>query len=93
VNLGIAERGALLGAPVDPLLLGVDIDEGDHIRSGQRRDAAGQLRQHLPVHLAQLQHVPPGEGAQEDPSVTFHSHACYAEMRALPMRAFMHSHA
>jgi len=34
---------------------------------GSSGGAAGQLRQDLPVHLAQLQHVPPGERPQERP--------------------------
>src|SRR5262249_35775447 len=52
---------ALLLGPVDPFLLGVDIDERQHVLTGQQRGAAGQLRPHQPVHLPELQHVPPGE--------------------------------
>ena len=48
-------------------LLEVDVQEGQHVRAGQQRRADGQLRQELPVHLLHLQHVPPGEGAQERP--------------------------
>jgi hypothetical protein len=48
-------------------LLGVDIDKGQRLLAGQQRRAPGQLRQQQPVHLAQLQHVPPGERAQERP--------------------------
>jgi hypothetical protein len=55
------ERRALLGVPVDPLLLRVDVDEGQDVRPGQQRGAAGQLRQDLPVDLLQLKDVSPGE--------------------------------
>jgi hypothetical protein len=61
------ERRALLSVPVDPLLLGIHVHEGEHISTGQQRGAAGQLRQNQPVDLLQLQHVPPGEGPQERP--------------------------
>ena len=37
LDLGESERHALLGVPTDPLLLGVDIDEGERIRAGQQR--------------------------------------------------------
>jgi len=66
-DLRVPERRALLGVPVDPFLLGVDIDEGQDIRPGQQRGTAGQLRQDLPVDLAQLKDIAPGERAQERP--------------------------
>ena len=56
-----------VAAAVDARLLRVDVKEGEHVRAGQQRGAAGQLRQKLPVDLLQLQRVPPGEGAQERP--------------------------
>ena len=65
LDLGMAERRALLLMPVDPLLHRVNVDERQHVRAGQQRCAAGQLRQQQPVHLPQLEHVPPGERAQE----------------------------
>jgi hypothetical protein len=67
LNLGMPEPGALLLVPVDALLLGVDIDKGQHVLAGQQRGPAGQLAQQQPVHLAQLEHVPPGERPQERP--------------------------
>ena len=57
----MAERRALLLVPVDPLLHRVDVDERQHVLAGQQRGAAGQLGQQQPVHLPQLEHVPPGE--------------------------------
>ena len=45
------ERRALLGMPVDPLLLRVDIDEGQDVRAGQQRGRGGPVRQELPVDL------------------------------------------
>ena len=64
-DLGIAERRPLLLVSEDPVLLGVDIDEGQDVAAGQQRRAARQLRQELPVHLLQLPDIPPGERAQE----------------------------
>jgi hypothetical protein len=55
--------------PVDAFLLGVDINEGEHARAGQQRGLDGQLRQHLPVHLLQLQHIPQVNERRNDPSV------------------------
>jgi hypothetical protein len=66
-DLGVPEPGALLVVPVDAFLLGVDIDEGEDLLAGQQRRAAGQCGQQQPVHLPQLQHVTPGERAQERP--------------------------
>jgi hypothetical protein len=52
LNLGVAERRALLLMAVDALLLRADIDERQHARPGQQRGAAGQLRQQQPAHPA-----------------------------------------
>ena len=67
LDLGMPERCALLGMPVDPFLLRVDVNKREHVPAGQQRGAAGQPGQDQPVHLLQLQHVPPGEGPQERP--------------------------
>ena len=58
LDLGEPERRALLGMPVDPFLLGPDINKGKHVRIGQQRGAAAQFRQELTVGLVQLQHFP-----------------------------------
>ena len=65
LDLRMAERRALLGAPVDTLLRRVDIKERHRVLAGQQRRPAGQIRQQQAAHLLQLQHVPPGERPQE----------------------------
>ena len=61
----MAERRALLLVPVDAFLHRVDVEERHRVLAGQQRRAAGQVRQQQPAHLLQLEHVPPGERAQE----------------------------
>jgi len=51
--------------PVDAFLHGVDVNEREHVPAWQQRGAAGQVRQQQPAHLLQLEHVTPGECAQE----------------------------
>lgn len=41
-DLGVAEPGALLPLPVDPLLHRVDIDEPEHLLAGQQRRPPGE---------------------------------------------------
>ena len=55
--------------PVDALLHGVDVQECHSVLAGQQRRAAGQVCQQQPAHLLQMEHVPPGEGPEDDPSV------------------------
>jgi len=45
----------------------IDVHERHRVLAGQQRGAAGQPGQQQPVHLPQLQHVTPGERAQERP--------------------------
>ncbi len=61
----MAERRALLLVPVDPLLHRVDVHERHRVLAGQQRGPAGHPGQQQPAHLLQLQHIAPGEGAQE----------------------------
>jgi hypothetical protein len=61
----MAEGRTLFLVPADPFLHRVNVDEREHVRPGQQWGAAGQFAQELPVRLLQLEHVPPGEGAQE----------------------------
>jgi hypothetical protein len=61
----VAERRALLLVPVDTLLHRVDVQEGHGVLAGQQRGPAGQVCQQQPAYLLHLQHVSPGEGAQE----------------------------
>ena len=60
-----AERGALLGHPVDPARAGIDARVGQHILAGQQRSAGGQASQQPPVHRIQLADVAVAERAQE----------------------------
>jgi len=70
-DLRVPERRALLGVPVDPFLLGVDIDEGQDIRPGQQRGTAGQLRQDLPVdQVNERRNDPSVDGARISPNST-----------------------
>ena len=61
LDLGMAERRALLAGGRRRVLVGVDVDERQHVLARKQRGAAGQLRQQSPVHLLQLQHITPGE--------------------------------
>ena len=65
LDLGGAERGALLGHPVDPALAGIDVEVGQHILAGQQRSTGGQASQQPPVHRVQLADVAVAERAQE----------------------------
>ncbi len=67
LDFGVAERRALLFVPVDAFLLRVDVEERQYLPAGQQWRAAGQFRQQQPVHLPQLQRVPPGERPQKRP--------------------------
>jgi hypothetical protein len=42
LDLRVPERHALPPVPVNPLLLGVDIDKGQHARAGQQRGLTSQ---------------------------------------------------
>ena len=64
LDLRVAEAGAFLLVPVDPLLRRVDVHEGQHVRAGQQRRLAREPGQQLPPGLLQLQHVSPGIAAQ-----------------------------
>ena len=64
-DLGVPERGALLGAPVHPPLHRVDIDERQRVGAGQQRGPGGQLDQYPAVHRGELAHVAVVERPQE----------------------------
>jgi len=66
-DLRMPERRVLLGVPVDRFCCASMSMKASTSFARQQRGAAGQLRQDLPVHLAQLQVVPPGERPQERP--------------------------
>jgi hypothetical protein len=56
----LAERGAFFLVAVDPLLRGVDVDEGEGLAPGQQAIVAGERGQEAPVRLVELADVAPG---------------------------------